>query len=52
MALKLRRGTDLQRLTITPQEGELLYTTDTKKLYVGDGSFAGGRQLLLYTQTI
>ena len=45
MALKLRRGTDLQRLTITPQEGELLYTTDTKKLYVGDGSFAGGRQV-------
>ena len=45
MALKLRRGTDLQRQTITPQEGELLYTTDTKKLYVGDGSFAGGQQV-------
>jgi hypothetical protein len=45
MALKLRRGTDLQRQTITPQEGELLYTTDTKKLYVGDGSIAGGVQV-------
>lgn len=53
MALKLRRGTDLQRLTITPQEGELLYTTDTKKLYVGDGSFAGGRQVApIYTKDL
>jgi hypothetical protein len=45
MALKLRRGTDLQRQQITPQEGELLYTTDTKKLYVGDGSQAGGNKV-------
>lgn len=42
MALKLRRGTDAQRLLITPAEGELIYTTDTKLLYVGDGSTAGG----------
>ena len=42
MALKLRRGTNTQRLLITPAEGELIYTTDTKLLYVGDGSTAGG----------
>jgi len=42
MALQIRRGTDAQRLTITPAEGELIYTTDTKLLYVGDGSTAGG----------
>lgn len=42
MALRLRRGTDAERQTITPLEGELIYTTDTKKLYVGDGSTAGG----------
>ena len=42
MALKLRRGTNTQRAGITFAEGELVYTTDTKKLYIGDGSAAGG----------
>lgn len=42
MALRLRRGTDAERQLITPVEGELIYTTDTKLLYVGDGSTAGG----------
>ena len=42
MALRLRRGTNAQRLGITFAEGELVYTTDTKKLYIGDGSVAGG----------
>ena len=42
MALRLRRGTDAQRGTITPAEGELIYTTDTKKIYAGDGSSVGG----------
>ena len=42
MALRLRRGTDAERLLITPLQGELIYTTDTKLLYVGDGSTAGG----------
>jgi len=42
MALRLRRGTDAERLTITPEAGEPLYTTDTKQLYVGDGTTSGG----------
>ena len=42
MALRLRRGTDAERLLITPLQGELIYTTDTKLLYVGDGTTAGG----------
>jgi hypothetical protein len=42
MALRLRRGTDTERQLITPVEGELIYTTDTKLLYVGDGSTLGG----------
>ena len=42
MALRLRRGTDAERSLITPLEGELIYTTDTKKLYVGDGITVGG----------
>jgi hypothetical protein len=46
MALQIRRGVEGSgtggRLTITPVAGELLYTTDTKKLYIGDGTTAGG----------
>ncbi len=42
MALRLRRGTDAERQLITPLQGELIYTTDTKLLYVGDGTTAGG----------
>jgi hypothetical protein len=46
MALKIRRGSDLVRSTqITPSEGELIYTTDTKKVFVGDGSTLGGIQV-------
>lgn len=42
MALRLRRGSDNDRQLITPLQGELIYTTDTKKLYVGDGATQGG----------
>jgi hypothetical protein len=42
MALRIRRGTDAERQAVTFAEGELIYTTDTKLLYVGDGTTAGG----------
>ena len=42
MALRLRRGTDAERQLVTPVEGELVYVTDTKSLYVGDGETQGG----------
>lgn len=45
MALRIRRGTDSERLTIVPVEGELIYATDTKKLYIGDGTTTGGNLL-------
>jgi len=45
MALRLRRGTDAERQLITPLEGELIYTTDTKILYIGDGVTQGGLQV-------
>lgn len=35
MALRLRRGTDAQRAAVLPQEGELIFATDTQKLWVG-----------------
>jgi hypothetical protein len=51
MALQLRRGSDAQRVAITFAEGELVYTTDTKKLYVGDGDTVGGISIAEYTDS-
>jgi hypothetical protein len=42
MTLQVRRGLSSNRTTVTPAEGELLYDTDTKLVYVGDGTTAGG----------
>lgn len=42
MALRIRRGTDAERQIIIPLAGELIYTTDTKQLFVGDGTTSGG----------
>lgn len=42
MALLLRRGLESDRLSITPEEGELIYVTDTKLIYIGDGVTPGG----------
>ena len=41
MPLQIRRGTNSERLSATsviPQEGELIYITDTQQLFVGDGT--------------
>jgi hypothetical protein len=42
MGLQIRRGTDAQRLTTVFAEGEPVFTTDTEKLYIGDGVTIGG----------
>ena len=42
MPLRIRRGVEADRTGFTPLEGEPIYVTDTKKLYMGDGSTAGG----------
>lgn len=39
---KLRRGLDAQRKTVVFEEGELVYTTDTNRIYVGTGFTSGG----------
>lgn len=39
---KLRRGLDSQRQLITPDQGELISTTDTKRVYLGTGDLVGG----------
>lgn len=40
--LKLRRGLESQRLLVTLDQGELGYTIDTKRIFVGDGATVGG----------
>jgi hypothetical protein len=40
--IKVLRGLEAHRPSKIPEEGELLYTTDTKKLWVGDGTTNGG----------
>ena len=42
MSLRIRRGTEAQRTTHVFDQGEIVYTTDTNKLYVGDGQTSGG----------
>ena len=48
MALQIRRGTDAERTAgggVVFANGELVYVTDTDKLYIGDGATAGGLPL-------
>lgn len=40
--LQIKRGTTAKRLAYTPEAGELVQDLDTKKVYIGDGSTAGG----------
>jgi hypothetical protein len=42
MAFKIRRGTNAERAAYTPAIGEPIWTTDTKKLWIGDGVTQGG----------
>ena len=42
VTMKILRGLEANRANITPEAGIVLFTTDAKKLYVGDGSTVGG----------
>lgn len=42
LKLLVRRGDNADRQNITLSEGELGYTTDSKRLFIGDGSTQGG----------
>jgi len=42
MSLQLRRGLEAARTLTVFSNGEPLWTTDTNKLYVGDGVTPGG----------
>jgi hypothetical protein len=46
MALQIRRGTEAERASVVFALGELVYTTNTQKLYVGDGTTLGGVDIM------
>lgn len=43
--IKFRRGTEAERSNVIFDEGEPAYTTDTKRLIIGDGTTEGGNAL-------
>jgi hypothetical protein len=45
--IKLRRGSEIQRKLVTFDQGELGYVTDTKRVFVGDGTTTGGTVVVL-----
>jgi hypothetical protein len=40
--IKLRRGTNAQRKRVIFDQGEIVSTTDTKRVFIGTGSLSGG----------
>jgi hypothetical protein len=46
MSLKIRRGTTAERLAITPELAEPIWDRTLNKLYIGNGSTAGGIDVL------
>jgi len=42
MAIQLQRILESQRSSIVPLQGQLLFATDSKRIYVGDGATLGG----------
>ena len=40
--IQFRRGTNTQRLTVTPDEGEPIWTNDSQAFWIGNGSTIGG----------
>jgi len=52
-ALQFRQGTDAERLAMdpVPASGEPIYTTDTNRFFVGDGTTTGGRGIVTDSDT-
>jgi hypothetical protein len=40
--IKIRRGLDSERRNVILESGEIAYSTDVKRMFVGDGSLSGG----------
>jgi len=44
-AVRPLRGTAANRTNVTPKSGEIQITTDTNKVFIGDGATAGGNEI-------
>jgi trimeric autotransporter adhesin len=51
MALQIRRGPTADRVTKTFVEGEIIYDTDLKEVFIGDGTSLGGKEVSTYTDS-
>jgi hypothetical protein len=51
MALQIRRGPTADRVTKTFVEGEIIYDTDLKEVFIGDGTSLGGKTVSTYTDS-
>lgn len=40
--IRMKRDIEANRLAVTPNAGEFYFTTDNKKVFIGDGATAGG----------
>jgi hypothetical protein len=40
--IAIRRGPEVDRYNITPEQGEIIYTTDNRRMFIGDGTTTGG----------
>lgn len=40
--IRMKRDIEANRLAVTPNAGEFYFTTDNKKVFIGDGTTAGG----------
>ena len=51
MPLQIRRGTEAERISMIHAlaPGEIIYVTDTQRIYVGNGTTVGGVQVTGYT---
>lgn len=47
--IKVKRGPEDQRKLVTFDDGELAYSTDVKRLFIGDGVGAGGNPVTIRT---
>tara|TARA_B100000609_G_C17213129_1_gene434954 strand:- start:723 stop:962 length:240 start_codon:yes stop_codon:yes gene_type:complete len=50
--LKIKRGNSVDRAAFTPAEGELVYDTGSKEVFVGDGATQGGIAVSVSTQNL
>ena len=48
----LRRGTTAERLTFVPLKGEIIYDTELKQVFVGDGETYGGNNVFNETLVV